>query len=69
MVRDGQQLDGRSFSAAIERLARWWTSATNAERFALWRAALEGEAQAPTLDALRVASYLAEVEAGEVTEG
>jgi hypothetical protein len=65
---DGQLLDG-PFRFALERLARWWTSATQEERFALLRATLAGEKEAPRLGTLKLAIYLAEVEAGEVSEG
>jgi hypothetical protein len=61
-------LDG-PFRFALERLARWWTSATQEERFALLRATLAGEKEAPRLGTLKLAIYLAEVEAGEVSEG
>jgi hypothetical protein len=56
-------------SLALERLARWWTEASNEARFGLYAKALHGEEEAPPLDALRVAIYLAETEAGEVQQG
>lgn len=54
---------------AIETLARYWTSATQAQRFALVKASLEGWDGAPSYRELQIAIYLAEVEAGEVAEG
>lgn len=54
---------------SLESIARWWTEATQEARYALYTKALNGEAEAPTLEALRIAIYLAEVEAGEVSEG
>jgi len=65
----GQLVDGVRVSAAIESLARWWTQAPQEERFRLWRAAIEGEKGAPQLDQLRLASFLAEAQAGEIAEG
>jgi hypothetical protein len=53
----------------IERIARWWTSASNEERFRLLQAACQGEKDAPPLRTLQLAIYLAEVEAGEVAQG
>lgn len=54
---------------SIERLARFWTSATQAQRFHLVKAAIEGWEGAPSLREVTIAIYLAEVEAGEVAEG
>jgi hypothetical protein len=59
----------RPSAPSIERLARWWTSATAEARFALLRAAIHGEADAPRLGQLRTAIILAEVEAGEIGQG
>ena len=56
-------------SAAVVTLARWWTSASQAERFELLKRTIKGDTTAPSLQALQVAIYLAEVEAGEVGEG
>jgi len=53
----------------VERLARWWTSASQEERFALLRAAFKGDKEAPPLGIIQIASYLAEAAAGEVAEG
>jgi hypothetical protein len=69
-MSDGQQLHERAdVPAAIERLARWWTSATQAERFALYEKAIHGEAHAPSLRQIGLAIYLAETEAGETRQG
>lgn len=65
---DGNVPDGHP-ARALERLARWWTEASQESRFALLRASIHGAKEAPPLRALQVAIYLAEVEAGEVTEG
>jgi len=54
---------------AIDTLARYWTSATQAQRFALVKASLEGWEGAPPYRELQIAIYLSEVEAGEVAEG
>lgn len=69
---NGEQLhvsDRRRPSLAVERLARWWSSASQAERFALCRASIHGDPEAPPFRTLQVAIYLAEVEAGETEEG
>lgn len=59
----------RRLSSPVEQLARWWTSATQAERFWLVNRAIKGDPEAPSLATLQIAIYLAEVEAGEVAEG
>jgi hypothetical protein len=51
----------------VVALARWWTSATEEARFALWLQATRENT--PDLRALQLAVYLAETEAGEVAEG
>lgn len=56
-------------TASLERLARWWTSASPAERFALVTRAINGEKGSPTLGEVHLAAFLAEVAAGEVGEG
>lgn len=53
----------------VAELARWWTDASSEARFALLERSIKGEAKAPPLNALQIAIYLAEVEAGEVGEG
>jgi hypothetical protein len=57
------------YVSPVERIARWWTSASNEERFALLRASCQGEKDAPPLRTVQLAIYLAEVEAGEVAQG
>lgn len=67
---DGQLVDVRArLSTPIERIARWWTSASNEERFKLLQKSCQGEADAPPLKVVQLAIYLAEIEAGEVSEG
>jgi len=53
----------------LERLARWWTSASQEERNALWLASAKGAPEAPCFEDLTLAIILAECEAGEVAEG
>lgn len=57
------------YVASVERLCRWWNDAPQAERFALLRATIHGDPNSPPLKTLQVAIYLAEVAAGEVSEG
>ena len=56
-------------TASVVALARWWTSASQAERFELLKRTIEGDAQAPALKEVQLAIFLAESEAGEVSEG
>lgn len=63
---DGEQLHVR---AELEWLARWWTSATQAQRFEALEASINGEAQAAPLETLRLAAFLSEATNGEVEEG
>jgi len=66
----GQRLGGLAWN--VEQLARWWTSASKEERFALLKRTIETQTprrQEPTLSEVRLAIYLAEVEAGEIGEG
>jgi len=65
-VNHGGQLDGR-LARRIELLARWWTSASQEERFKLLKTACQENT--PPLSDLRYAIILAETEAGEVGEG
>lgn len=55
--------------AAIERIARWWTSATQEARFEVLLRAYRKDPTAPSLREIQLAAYLAEAEAGEVAEG
>jgi len=65
-VRYGKQLDDR-LAGDVESLARWWTSASQAQRFELLKRSTKENS--PPFEALRLAIILAEVEAGEVGEG
>lgn len=61
---------GRSvgpLAPSIEVLARWWTSASQGERFQLVKRTIEGDPEAPPFGTLRIAIYLAEAEAGEIS--
>ncbi len=61
---------GQRLGFRLESIARWWTTATQEERYALLRAAIAGEApNKATLEEVRLAAYLAESEAGEVEAG
>lgn len=63
---------GERLGIRVERLARWWTSATQEARFALLKRVLEDKApakEAPTLREVQLAILLAETEAGEVSQG
>jgi len=51
----------------VESLARWWTSAPQEARFAVWQTALKENS--PPFETLRLAVIAAEIEAGEVAEG
>lgn len=68
---NGQQpvRTAKPLSRAVEVLARWWTQATQAQRFVLVRASINGDKDAPPYNTLKIAIYLAEIEAGEVSEG
>jgi hypothetical protein len=55
--------------ASVEQLCQWWTQATQGERFRLLKHTIEGDENAPPLKVLQLAIYLAEVEAGEVSQG
>jgi len=52
--------------SSLERLCRWWTSASQAERHHLFTRTLKGDSQAPPLKVLQLAIYLAETANGEV---
>jgi len=66
-MRSGNgELDGR-VAWRIESLARWWTSASQEERFKLLKKACQENS--PPLSELRFAIILAESEAGEIGEG
>jgi hypothetical protein len=58
------------FRLAIERLAHWWTQASQADRFTLLTRAIHGDAEAPPLQAVHLAAFLAETEqGGQVDQG
>lgn len=69
MTGNGQRLDGGMAHYRVISLARWWTSASQEERFALLRATIHGDPSSPPLETLRLAIIAAEIEAGEVGEG
>lgn len=48
---------------SLVRLARWWLTATKAQRLEALKASIRGDAQAPPLQTLHVAWILAEAEA------
>lgn len=58
-----------SAAASLEHLARWWTAASQAERFVLVTRAIHGEEGCPSLSDVHLAAFLAEVAAGEVDQG
>lgn len=63
---------GQRMGQRLEQLARWWTSAPQEARFALLKQVVERRATAPqevTLRELQLAIYLAEAEAGEISQG
>jgi predicted transcriptional regulator len=62
------KLDER-LAGRIEDLARWWTQATEKARYEKLREALAPEASREDFQALRAAIILAEIEAGQVSEG
>jgi len=70
-TRSAYELDKRvgGFRLAIDRLAQWWAQASTEDRFALVRAALEGSAEAPPLEVVHLAAFLAESEQGTVDQG
>lgn len=53
---------------AVERLAQWWTQASQAERFACLSRSIKGDPEAPPLNALHYAAFLAEAEQGTAEE-
>ncbi len=63
-----RKLDGR-LARRIELLARWWNEATQEARFKALKASCEGEPEAPPLQDLQYAIYLAEAESGQIESG
>lgn len=55
--------------ASIEVLCSWWTQASKEERFRCFKASIEGDENAPPLEALRIAIYVAEAENREIDQG
>jgi hypothetical protein len=53
----------------LETIARWWTQATQAQRYECYGRAVHGDEEVPPLETLQLAIYLAEIESGEVGEG
>jgi hypothetical protein len=53
----------------ITRIAQWWTQAPQEERFRLFARSIRGEEGSPPLRDLQVAITLAEIEAGEISQG
>lgn len=62
-----ERMAGGRWRQSVEQLARWWSSASKEERFAVCKSS--AQENRPPLEALRIAIILAETEAGEVTEG
>lgn len=56
-------------SRSIERLARWWNSATAEARFKILLAASKKDPEAPSIALLNCAIIVAETAKGEVSEG
>jgi len=63
---------GLGIGRPVDELARWWTSATQEERFLLLRTTLDKRApktkSTPDLGTLQLAILLAESEAGEIDQ-
>lgn len=59
----------RPDAARIERIARWWNSASQEARYEAWGKAIQGDPGTPPLAELQLAVILAEAEAGQVEEG
>jgi hypothetical protein len=62
---------GNGLGNRVEQLARWWTSASQEERFLLLRQTIDARSTQKeiSLDELKLAIYLSEAEAGEIGEG
>lgn len=52
----------------VERLAQWWSQASEESRFLLMRKAIDGppSKEVPSLETVRLAAYLAESERAEI---
>lgn len=60
--------DDRQSRGAVIRLAKWWASATQAQRFEALKAAIRGEEKAPELRTIHLAIIAAEIEATAARE-
>lgn len=56
-------LNARQPRSSLVRLARWWSTATQAQKLEAVKASIRGDTQAPPLQTLHVAALLAETEA------
>ncbi len=64
------ELDDRlAASRRIERLAQWWTQATQEARFDALRRSFNGDPSAPTFQELQLALLIAEAAQGAIGEG
>jgi len=59
----------RSPRQSFVRLARWWATATKAQRLEAVKASIRGDAQAPPLKTLHLAIIAAELEAEAARQG
>jgi len=55
--------DVRTARSSVLRLARWWRTATKAQRLEALKASIRGDSEAPPLKTLHVAWIIAETEA------
>lgn len=65
-MSNGKPVVGR-LAWSVERLARWWTSASQEEKFNTLKASIHENT--PPLETLRLAIIAAEIEAGQISEG
>lgn len=69
-MRSAYVLDKRmGLRYAIDRLAAWWSQASQAERFQLLTHSIAGAPEAPPLNAVHLAAFLAEAEQGTADQG
>lgn len=52
--------NAREPRVSLARLARWWSTATQAEKLEAIKAAIRGDEQAPPLETLHIAALVAE---------
>lgn len=62
------KFDARKPRSSLVRLARWWRTATQAERLEAVKASIRGDSEAPPLETLHVAILTAECEAEAARE-